>query len=217
MRNPKLFDKLARGPQVVLLKDAAFVSAFTGIQSGDSVVDAGAGSGWLSVYLGTIVAPTGKVTAYEWREDFSLLSEKNVRKAGLTGVVEVKRANVLEGIAETNLDLITLDLAGSAGALVHAFAALKTDGFCVGFCPNIEQAKEFVLEGEKQGFIHVKTVEADEREWLIRAHGCRPATMGLRHTSFLVFLRKAEARSSPAPKVEQEQAAPQETTESASG
>lgn len=198
MRSPKLFDKLARGPQVVLLKDAAFVSAFTGLQSGDSVVDAGAGSGWLAVYLGSIVAPAGKVTSYEWREDFALLAEKNVRKAGLQDVVQIKRGNILEGIEPTGVDLVTLDLAGSAGALVHAFACLKPEGFCVGFCPNIEQAKEFVLEGEKQGFTHWKTVEADEREWLIRPQGCRPATTGLRHTSFLVFLKKpAPAAAKP--------------------
>lgn len=201
MRPPHLFDKLARGPQVVLLKDAAFVSAFTGLQSGDLVVDAGAGSGWLTVYLASIVAPTGKVTAYEWRPEFADIAEKNVKKAGYENVATIKRASILDGISETDIDLVTLDLAGSPGALVHAFAALKPNGYVVGFCPNVEQARDFVLEGEKQGFVHWKTVECDEREWLIRAHGCRPATTGLRHTSFLCFLKKPSGKELAKPSV----------------
>ncbi len=43
----------------MLLKDCALISAFTGLQSGDFVVDAGTGSGWLAIYLGSIVAPDG--------------------------------------------------------------------------------------------------------------------------------------------------------------
>ncbi len=184
------FRKLARGPQVVLLKDAAFVSAFSGLQSGDTVVDAGAGSGWLAIYLGSIVSPSGRVVSYEWRQEFADLAEKNVRKAGLDAIVSIKRANVCEGIAEKDVCLVTLDLAGSPAALPSAFESLKGEGMCVGFCPNVEQAKEFVLKGVDAGFTHVKTVECDEREWLIRPQGCRPATTGLRHTSFLCFLRK---------------------------
>jgi tRNA (adenine57-N1/adenine58-N1)-methyltransferase len=182
--------KLKRGPQVVTLKDAAFVSAFTGLQSGDLVVDAGAGSGWLACYLGSIVAPSGKVFSYEVREEFALLAEENVKRAGLEGVVVVKRGNVFEEISEKNVDLVALDLAGSEKALSNAFAALRPGGKCVGYFPCFEQFKAFVLEGERIGFEHERTIEVGVREMLVRDYGCRPATKGLTHTGYLSFLCK---------------------------
>jgi len=182
--------KLKRGPQVITLKDAAVISAFTGLQSGDSVVDAGAGSGWLAIYLGSIVAPSGKIVSYENREEFASLAEKNVARVGLEKVVEVKRADVFQGIGEKEVDLITLDLADSEKALASAFQALKPGGHCVGYLPCFEQVKKFVLESKNVGFEHVRSIEVGVREILVRDYGCRPATKGLTHTAFLSFLRK---------------------------
>ena len=182
--------KLKRGPQVVTLKDAAVISAFTGLQSGDFVVDAGTGSGWLAVYLGSIVAPSGKVVSYEAREEFACIAEKNIARVGLEKVVEVKRADVFQGIEEKDVDLITLDLADSEKALAHAFNALRQGGHCVGYLPCFEQVKKFVLEAKNAGFEHVRSIEVGVREILVRECGCRPATKGLTHTAFLSFLRK---------------------------
>ena len=188
----RLYKKLKRGPQVITLKDAGMISALTGLQSGDRVVDAGSGSGWLAIYLGSIVAPTGHVYSYEWREDFALLSGKNVEKAGLSNVVEIKRKNVFEGIEEKDVDLVTLDLAESDKALKHAVVALKTNGFVVGYLPNVEQVKAFVMEGEAVGLHHVETIECIVRELLVRPYGCRPASSGITHTAYLSFLKKLE-------------------------
>ncbi len=190
MLEASLFRKLSRGPQVVLPKDAALVIGLTGLQSGDRVVDAGSGSGWLAVRLGSIVAPSGKVYSYEWREDFAALAENNVAKAKLEGVVEVRRKNVFEGIDEKEVDLVCLDLASAEKALGHAFSALRQGGWATGFLPNVEQAKAFVLEGESLGFAHANTIDVFVREWLVRPHGVRPATTGLTHTVFLSFLHK---------------------------
>lgn len=189
MLDSSLWKKLKRGPQVVLLKDAAFASAFTGLQGGDRVVDAGSGSGWLAIYLGSIVAPSGRVYSYEWRGDFAELAEKNVAKAGLQEIVEIKRKDVFQGIDEREVDLVCLDLANAEKTLPHAFAALKPKGSCVGFLPNVEQVKAFVLEAQRLGFEHERTVSVLPIEWLVRQQGARPATKGLLHTVFLAFLR----------------------------
>ncbi|MBI5228594.1 methyltransferase domain-containing protein [Candidatus Micrarchaeota archaeon] len=185
-----LFKKLKRGPQVITLKDAALISGFTGLQSGDRVVDAGAGSGFLAIYLGSMVAPSGKVFSYEWREEFAKLAEKNVEKTGLKEVVEIKRKNIFDGVEENEIDLITLDLADAEKVLEHAAKALKEEGWIVGYFPNVEQAKDFVEAAERIGLKHVKTVESLLREMLIRREGCRPQTKGLLHTGYLCFLRK---------------------------
>jgi len=191
MFNPSIWKKLRRGPQVILLKDAAMISALTGLQSGDKVIDCGAGSGFLSCYLGSIVAPAGKVYAYEKREEFLKISEGNVRKAGLDGVVSIKLKDVVtEGFEEKDVDLVTLDLADSALALPHAFAALKAGGFCVGYLPHAEQVQAFVKAALAAGFEQGETIEVIMRPMLVRERGFRPENSGLLHTAYLSFLRK---------------------------
>ncbi len=128
----------------------------------------------------------------EWREDFAALAERNVKKAGLEGVVEVRRKNIFEGIDERGVDLVTLDLAESEKALPHAFKALRAGGWCAGYHPNVEQVKAFAETGTGAGFEHAKTIECMVRELLVRRQGCRPQTKGIMHTGYLTFLRKVE-------------------------
>lgn len=182
--------KLKRGPQIITAKDAGMIIAFTGVGQGWKVVDVGAGSGFLAIFLGNVVGKEGKITSYERRAEFADLAEKNVEKAGLKGIVEIKRKDAFEGIEEKNVDLITLDLAESDKLLESAKSAVRKEGIIVGYLPNIEQAKKFVLEAERIGLKHETTMEFIGRDWLIREQGCRPATMGLMHTSFLSFLKK---------------------------
>ena len=64
MRMPEIFRKLSRGPQIVTLKDAGIIAAYTGLSPGDLVVDAGSGSGFLAIFMGNIVRPEGRVVSY---------------------------------------------------------------------------------------------------------------------------------------------------------
>lgn len=190
MFDVSLWEKMKRGPQVILLKDAAFISAFTGLQSGDRVVDVGSGSGFLAIYLGSIVAPSGKVFTYEKREEFAKLSLRNICKAELEKVVELKNKDAFEGLEEGEVDLVTLDLADSPKLLGNAFAVLKPNGFCVGYLPHAEQVQAFVKEGLAVGFIQLQTIEVIARPMLVRDRGFRPENSGLLHTAYLSFLRK---------------------------
>lgn len=191
MLDVSLYGKFKRGPQVVLLKDAALIAGLTGLCSGDRVVEVGSGSGFLTVFLASCVAPSGKVFSYERRSDFLALARKNVEKAGLLGCVEFVEKDAFEsGFEEKDVDLVVLDLADSEKLLSQALESLKQGGFCVGYLPNVEQVREFVLTAEKLGFRHERTVEANVREWLVREKGCRPASSGITHTGFLCFLRR---------------------------
>ncbi len=184
------YNKLKRGPQVVLPKDAGLIAAFTGVGSGDRVVDVGAGSGWLAIFLGNIVGAQGHVYSYELREDFADLAERNAKKAGLESVIEIIRKDASQGITQTDVDLVTLDCADSDKLLPIAFGALKKGGACVGYLPHVEQVKQFVFAASDAGFNVEKVIEGIVRDWLVRDRGCRPENTGLTHTGFLVFLRK---------------------------
>jgi len=190
MRLPDLFRKLSRGPQIITLKDAAIISAFTGISPGDVVVDAGAGSGFLAIYMGNLVRPDGKVISYERREDFAKIAKKNVEKAGFEKYVEIKEKDIFKGIDEKDVDVITLDMPEPWHAAVHAKEALKDGGFLVSYVPTVEQFRHFVSQCESVGLKHEKTVECTVREMVLGERGTRPQIKGLMHTGYITFVRK---------------------------
>ncbi len=191
MLDISLFEKLKRGPQVILPKDASLITGLTGLEAGDKALEVGSGSGFLTVFLASRVSPGGKVVSFEKRPEFLAIARKNVEKTGFTEAVDFREKDAFTGLEEKEVDLVVLDLADSEKLLAEAFACLKEKGFCVGYLPNVEQVKEFVLEGEKQGFKHEGTLEAMGREWMIREKGCRPVSSGVTHTGFLSFLRKS--------------------------
>ncbi|MFA6214252.1 MAG: rRNA adenine N-6-methyltransferase family protein [Candidatus Micrarchaeia archaeon] len=186
MHFPEILKKCKRGPQVILPKDIGIILAYSGVGKGSVVVDAGAGSGWLAVSLANVAK---KVTSYEWREEFAELAEKNASRACVEGLI-IKRANVLEGIEEREVDLVTLDLADSDKAVAHAHAALRKGGMVFGYLPHVEQARRFFEACEAAGFDTPHMVECMVRDYLVRQSGVRPENTGLTHTAYLVFAAK---------------------------
>ncbi|MFH1258065.1 MAG: methyltransferase domain-containing protein [Candidatus Micrarchaeota archaeon] len=190
MLEHNFWHKLKRGPQIITVKDAAMIAGMTGLQSGDHVIDAGAGSGYLAVYLGSVVAPNGRVATYENRGEFADLAKKNIARAGLDKIVELKEKNAFEGFDEKDVDLVTLDMAESEKVLKHAKAAVKHNGWIVGYIPNVEQVSKFVMEAESLKLKVERVTEFYLRDWKIRPYGSRPENQAMVFTAFLVFLRK---------------------------
>jgi tRNA (adenine57-N1/adenine58-N1)-methyltransferase len=184
---PEILKKCKRGPQVVLPKDIGVILAYSGVGKNSLVVDAGAGSGWLAVSLANVAK---KVVSYEWREEFAELAEKNAKRAGVEGTLEIKRKSVLDGIDEREADLVTLDLADSDKAVAHAHEALRRGGMLFGYLPHVEQARKFFEACEAAGFSDIQMMEAINRSYLVRAAGVRPENTGLTHTAYIVFATK---------------------------
>jgi tRNA (adenine57-N1/adenine58-N1)-methyltransferase catalytic subunit len=183
-------DKLVnckRGPQVIQPKDAATIAANTCLQPGAKVVDAGAGSGWLSSFLAHYVGPKGAVTTYEKRKEFVDIANENYKFLGLKNI-KIKNADITKGIKEKNLDLITLDML-TPTKVPNIAQALKKGGYVVVYVPHLEQADEFVRFAQESGLWFEKTIEVIEREWIWK--GKLKERMGaIGHTAYLVFCRK---------------------------
>ena len=178
-----------RGPQVILPKDMASIVFYTGLKPGDKVVDAGAGSGWLAAYMAYIVGPNGKVVTYERREEFADIAKKNFEKLELKNI-KLRNKDILLGISEKNLDLVTLDFKDSWQAIPVAQKALKQNGFLVAYLPQATQVVKFVEELKNSEFKLSRVLEVLEREWKIAGDIARPEHNMLGHTAFLVFARK---------------------------
>jgi len=105
--------------------------------------------------------------------------------------VEIKVGDVINGIDETDVDLITYDLPDPWLALPAARKALKVGGFLVSYSPMIPQTADFVNNADELGcFEHVKTVEIIEREWEVKRRNVRPKSRETIHSGFLTLLRK---------------------------
>jgi tRNA (adenine57-N1/adenine58-N1)-methyltransferase len=189
---PTLLDffsrKARRGPAVVLPKDAAAIAAHTGAGRGWKVVDAGSGSGWLALFLANIGC---NVTSYEIRKDFHELAKQNVRDSGLK--VKLKNRDVTKGIAERDVDLVTLDMKNPEKAIVHAHRALRPGGWLAVFSMHTEEVAQVVKAAGKGGWTSPRTIELLERGWQVEIFGktfTRPRTHMLAHTGFLTFARK---------------------------
>jgi tRNA (adenine57-N1/adenine58-N1)-methyltransferase len=177
------FHKAKRGPQAVTLKDCGILVAKTGIASGSRVVEAGAGSGLLSIFLANIIAP-GKLVSYEVREDFAEIAKTNFERFNISNI-ELKLRSVYDGIDEKDLDAVILDLPEPWLIVEHARCALRVGGYLASYSPSIMQSKRLV-DALGEDFLQ-ETIETLERSWNMKT--VRPDTRMLGHTGFITVAR----------------------------
>ena len=190
---PSLMDKLEglkRKAQIILPRDAAQIIMNCSIESGQKVLEAGIGSGSLTIAIATAVAPNGKIISYDTRQDFIDHSIKNLIRANVEKFVEVKLKDVTKGISEKNLDAIILDIPNPYDAIEHAFKALRPGGYLCTYSPLTSQVEKTVQEINKYSFIEIKTFENIQRRMVVSEYGMRPSFDMLGHTGYLTFARK---------------------------
>jgi tRNA (adenine57-N1/adenine58-N1)-methyltransferase len=183
---PRIIDfmeKARRGPQAMTLKDCSLIAGYTGIRSKSRVVEAGLGSGVLSMSLANTVAPA-ELVSYEIREDFKGIAEGNFKRFGVNNV-KIKMKDIYEGIDEKNLDLIMLDLPEPWRVVEYAKKSLKAGGHLVSYSPSIEQNKG-LFDALGGNFIS-ETIESLVRNWDMKV--VRPYSRMLGHTGFITFAR----------------------------
>lgn len=181
---------LARKAQIVLPKDASRILFECDVRAGARVVEAGIGSGALTTALAWAVAPTGRVTTYELREDFADWARGNLERAGLADLVEIKLGDVAAGIAERDVDAVVLDMPNPWDAVPAAAAALRGDGHFCAYTPLVSQMEQTVRALQEAGFHDIRSMEIVERAWVVHERGSRPSHEMLGHTAFLTFARK---------------------------
>lgn len=186
-----IFYGVVRGPQIITMKDAGLIAAYSGLGPGDVVVEGGSGSGAMTVFLAHLIQPSGRVYSYEIRPEFAELASSNVRASGFSGVVVPKTKSIYEGIEERNVDVVMLDVPEPWRVLPHAEKALKPGGYLISYLPTVDQMERFGVEVYSlKGFAEFSAIEAIVREYQVKPGATRPQTKGLMHTGFLCFARK---------------------------
>lgn len=181
--------KMPRGAQVIYPKDLGAILMLADIFPGARVLESGIGSGAMSM---TLLRAGAEVIGYEIREDFAKKAQENVlaflgQEAAKRYRVEVR--DCYEGISETGLDRIVLDLPEPWNVIPHAAKALRTGGIILSYLPTITQCATLRAMLGDHGFAMAETIEVLHRGWHIEGMSVRPDHRMVAHTGFLTQAR----------------------------
>ena len=181
--------KMPRGAQVIYPKDLGQILVLADVFPGAQVLEAGVGSGALSM---TMLRAGAEVYGYEVRSDFAARARANVESflgQDASGRFHVADRDVYEGIAETGLDRIVLDLPEPWRVVPHAVEAMRPGGLLVAYLPTINQTAQLRESLEGRPFVQTETIEVMLRSWHIEGRSVRPDHRMVAHTGFLTHAR----------------------------
>jgi len=186
--------KMPRGAQVLYPKDLGVILQWADIYPGSRVFEAGTGSGALTMALLRAVGDRGHVISYESREDFARTAMKNIeRYLGPVHNLMLRQRNAYEGIEETDLDRVVLDLPEPWQVVPHAVTALRSGGVYLSYVPTIPQVMQTVEALHRvQVFAMIQTFETLLRTWNIEGRSVRPDLRMVAHSGFLTVARKVQ-------------------------
>ncbi len=180
--------KMPRGAQVIYPKDLGAILLQADIGPGMRVLEAGVGSGALSM---TLLRAGALVTAYEIREDFAVTATKNVHDMlGENVPYDVRIRDVTAGIDERDLDRILLDMPEPWDVVAHADEALRPGGILLCYLPTINQTQRLRETLRAYSFGLEETVEVLRRTWHIDGRSVRPDHRMVAHTGFITSARR---------------------------
>jgi tRNA (adenine57-N1/adenine58-N1)-methyltransferase catalytic subunit len=180
---------MPRGAQVIYPKDLGPLLLLADIYPGARVLEAGVGSGALSM---TLLRAGADVVGYELREDFAAKARANVESFLGDGCpYRVELRDVYEGIDEVGLDRVMLDLPEPWRVVKHACAALRPGGIFVAYLPTIGQVAQLREALDGAPFVLAQTVEVLQRSWHVEGQSVRPDHRMVAHTGFLTAARRA--------------------------
>jgi tRNA (adenine57-N1/adenine58-N1)-methyltransferase len=190
---PSTFDlvmHIKRASQIVYPKEIGYILLRMNIVPGARVVEAGTGSGALALALARAVGPNGRVFSYEERDDMLTLARKNLERAGVLDIVELKQRDIRAGFDERGADALFLDVREPWLFLAQAHAALKGGGFFGSLVPTTNQLSDLLQEMERLGdWADIEVLEILMRRYKPIAERLRPEDRMVAHTGYLLFAR----------------------------
>lgn len=198
---PRLADfvlKMKRGAQVVYPKDLGPILVYADIGPGMTILEAGTGSGALTLGLTRAVGPEGRVVSVEIRDDHAAHARQTMERwfGEVPPNLELVIGDVAEHVERVQPDRIVLDLPEPWHVLEVAAEHQPTGGVFCAFLPTVPQVQTLVERAtETRSFAEIEVKEFLFRDWNVAGRSVRPEHSMIGHTGFLTFMRRIE----PAP------------------
>jgi len=179
--------KMPRGAQVVYPKDLGPLLMLADVFPGARIFESGVGSGAVSM---TLLRAGADVLGYELRADFAARARRNVESfLGPDVRYRIEERSAYEGIDDTGLDRVVLDLPEPWRVVKHAAAALRPGGIFVAYVPTVGQVAQLREELGTSAFAMAETLEVLQRTWHVEGQSVRPDHRMVGHTGFLTAAR----------------------------
>ncbi|MDY5584817.1 MAG: tRNA (adenine-N1)-methyltransferase [Arcanobacterium sp.] len=194
---------MPRGATVVYPKDAGQIIHQADIFPGARVVEAGVGSGALTLSLLSAVGPEGSLISVERREEFAEIAIGNVESWFGPQIPdwEVRLgdlADVLESLEQGSIDRVVLDMLAPWENIYAAAHALAPGGVILAYVATTTQMSRFVEElRDSEMFTEPEANETMLRTWHLDGLAVRPDHRMVAHTGFLVHARRLAPDAKP--------------------
>ena len=193
---PRLADyilNMKRGAQVVYPKDLGPILIWGDIAPGATVLEAGTGSGALTMALVRAVGPTGTIVSVERREDHAAHARRTLETyfGGIPASLDLRVGEVADHLGDVRPDRLVLDLPEPFGVAEAAAAHLPGGAVWVSYVPTVPQVQQTMDALRRTGcFGDPATFEVLHREWNVDGRSVRPQHRMVGHTGFITTARK---------------------------
>ncbi len=186
---------MKRGATPIYPKDIGAILTYADIRPGARVVEAGIGSGALTIALLQAVGKSGHVYSYETRGDFAALAQGNIAEF-LSGDsadrLTIHESDIYaDGIKEEDVDRVVLDLPEPTRVITHARNAMRPGGIFLAFVPTTLQLHRLWQDLDADPvFDLIEQFEIALRAWDAGPNTLRPAHRMVAHTGFITTARR---------------------------
>lgn len=188
---------MPRGAAIVYPKDAAQILALADIYPGATVLEAGVGSGALSMWLLRAIGPAGQLISIERREEFAEIALDNVASFyGATPPNWQVTVGSFEDEATTAfgpgaVDRVVLDMLAPWECVDACGDVLKPGGVVICYVATVTQLSRTVEAFRASGqFTQPESSETMVRGWHVEGLAVRPDHRMVAHTGFLTVARR---------------------------
>jgi len=184
---------MPRGATIVYPKDAAMIVGVADIYPGSHVLEAGVGSGALSLSLLRAVGPDGSLDSFERRDDFAEIARANVANyfGSLPSQWSLTVGSVQDIATEKVYDRVVLDMLAPWECVDMAARVLRPGGVFLAYVATTTQLSATAEALKSDGhFTEPESSETIVRGWHHEGLAVRPQQRMIGHTGFLIQSRR---------------------------
>ncbi|HWR84571.1 MAG TPA: tRNA (adenine-N1)-methyltransferase [Rhodoglobus sp.] len=188
---------MPRGAAIIYPKDAAQIIAQADVFPGATVVEAGVGSGALSLWLLRALGPEGRLLSFERREEFAEVARANVGTflgdvpAGWSVTVGDLQEALPASVEPGTVDRVVLDMLAPWECLDVVADALTAGGVLLIYVATVTQLSRVAEAIRATGaFTEPDPTETLVRGWHVEGLAVRPDHRMVAHTGFLMTARR---------------------------
>lgn len=184
---------MPRGATIVYPKDAAMIIGVADIYPGAKVLEAGVGSGALTISLLRAVGTSGKVLSVERRQDFADNARSNVDTyfEGSPDNWSLIVGDLQDQNFESEFDRVVLDMLAPWECVDNAARSLRPGGVFLAYVATTTQLSATAEALKEDGrFTEPESSETLVRGWHHEGLAVRPQQRMIGHTGFLIHSRR---------------------------